>query len=483
MEDNTAAIQVLLIEDDAGDALLVQEMLAESETPAFVITHVDRLALARQRLQIESFAVILLDLSLPDAQGLPLVMAVRQAAPATPIVVMSGQRDAAIAVKIVQSGVQDYWVKGHVDSFMLGRSLRYAIERKRIEDELRRSNAELAVLFQVSSAVSRAIDMHGVLAEIIDSIAGLEILNLERKGAILTVEEDGSLRLAHEVGHDPEFIEAHQHLHVGEGLCGRAAAEGKMIVTAGNCSHLGQSLSASGMGPQGHIVIPLKARERVLGVLCLYVAAESAPKEAEHRLLLSIGEQIGIALENANLYEATRRLALHDPLTGLGNRRHLEIVADGSLAMARRYGTPFSIILLDLDHFKLYNDTYGHSAGDRLLIEVARTMKKEVRDTNLVVRYGGEEFLILLPDTEITAALAVAERIRVKISENTGITISLGVSWAKDAAKTMDELIAVADVALYQAKNSGRNQVACAASALSQVGEVQSTPGRNWPCD
>lgn len=470
MADNIPAIRVLLIEDDAGDALLVREMLAESETPVYVLSHVDRLGLARQRLLAEGFDVVLLDLSLPDGQGLPLVTAIREAAPATPIVIMSGRRDDDFAVQVVQAGVQDYCVKGHVDSFLLSHVLRYAIERKRIEDDLRRSNAELAVLFHVSSTVSRSIDLHGVLADIIDSIAGLEVLHLEKKGAILTVEDDGSLRLAHEIGHTAEFISAHQHLLVGECLCGRAAAEGQMVISDGDCQDVRHRRLCAGLAAHGHIIVPLKARERVLGVLCLYTAPHTAVKEAERKMLLSIGEQIGVAIENAKLYETTRRLALHDPLTGLANRRHLDIVAESSLAMARRYGTPFSIILLDLDHFKLYNDTHGHSAGDRLLVACARTMKKEVRDTNLVVRYGGEEFLVLLPDTEITAALAVAERLRLKIKENSGVTVSLGVSWAKDASSTMSELISVADTALYQAKNSGRNKVVCAAPRRKKAG-------------
>lgn len=454
-------IRVLLAEDDAGDALIVSEMLGESENPAFAITRADRLAVLRERLLAKSFDVILLDLSLPDGQGLPLVTAVREAAPQTPIVVMSGQRDDAVAVQIVQAGVQDYWVKGHVDGFQLGRSLRYAIERKRIEDELRRTNAELAVLLRVSSIASRTTDMGGVLADIIDSIAELENLDLERRGIILTMEDGGALRLAHAAGYSQDLLEAYRYLGPGNCPCGQAASEGLMIVSAPGDHH---PHCATGDGNQrGHIIVPLKARERVLGVLCLNKVPYKVVHDADRQVLLAIGEQIGIAMENASLYEETRRLSLHDPLTGLANRRHLDIVAEGTLAMARRYGTPFSIILLDLDHFKLYNDTHGHCAGDQLLIAVACTMKNEVRDTNLVVRYGGEEFLILLPDTPTRAALSVAERIREKIHEHTGETVSMGVAGAKDGAKSMNELIAVADAALYQAKDSGRNRVVCAA--------------------
>ena len=196
MDSDPSQIRILLVEDDAGDALLVQEMLSEIKAPRFVVTHVDRVAKAMDKLREEQFEVVLLDLSLPDGQGMELVKVVRQAAPETPIVVMSGQRDDAFALKIVQEGVQDYCVKGHVDSFLLTRTLRYAIERKRIEDTLRRRNAELAVLFHVSSTVSRCIDMQGLLADIIGSLAGMDILSLKWQGAILTVEDDGTLRLA-----------------------------------------------------------------------------------------------------------------------------------------------------------------------------------------------------------------------------------------------------------------------------------------------
>ena len=462
MNSDSLKIRILLVEDDAGDALLVQEMLSEIKAPHFIVTHVDRVAKAMDQLRAAQFEVILLDLSLPDGQGMELVKAVRQAAPETPIVVMSGQRDEDLALKIVQEGVQDYCVKGYVDSFLLARTLRYAIERKRIEDALRRRNAELAVLFHVSSAVSRCIDMQGLLADILGSLTGMEILNLKWQGAILTVEDDGTLRLAQQVGHSPAFIEAHQRLGGGECLCGLAVKSGEIAVSADAFQDARHTLRYAGMEPHGHIVIPLKSRERVVGVLCLDTAPGISVREGERKMLLSIGEQLGIAVENASLYEETRRLALHDSLTGLANRRHLDIVAESNLARARRHGTPFAIILLDLDHFKRYNDTHGHSAGDRLLVAVAETMKNEVRETCLVVRYGGEEFLILLSDTEIAAALAVAERIRHKVQENTGVTVSLGVSWAKDGARTLAELIAAADAALYQAKHSGRNRVVSA---------------------
>lgn len=451
-------IRVLLIEDDAGDALLVREMLAEIKSQTFVLTHSDRVGKAMQQLATVEFDVILLDLSLPDGQGLDLVKQVRQAAPETPVVVMSGLRDEELALRIVQEGVQDYCVKGQVNSFLLGRSLRYAIERKRIEDELLRTNAELAALFRVSSAASRSVALNDLLADIIATITGLSFLNLEPRGTVLLVEED-QLRLAYEVGHDQEFSRRHHSLAMGECLCGQAAISGEMLVLDDGCTCGRHPLAAAGLKPHGHIIIPLKVRQQVIGVVCLHTAPRTLMDEAERRLILSLGELIAIAVDNASLYETTRQLALHDPLTGLANRRHLDIVAEGTLALARRNNTPFAIILLDLDHFKAYNDTHGHTAGDQLLIAVAKTMKREVRDTNLVVRYGGEEFLILLPDTEFAAAMVAAERTRIKLRQETGVTVSMGVAWAKQSVGSMAQLVAAADTALYQAKNGGRNQV------------------------
>jgi len=271
--------------------------------------------------------------------------------------------------------------------------------------------------------------------------------------------EGGTLRLAYEFGHGQEFFQDHQALALGECLCGMAAASGEIVVEGDACLCDRHTIKYAGMEPHGHIIIPLKIRQQVIGILCLYTAPDTSVGQDERNLLMSIGEQISIAIDNARLYEKTRLLALHDPLTGLANRRHLDIVAEGNLAMARRYGTPFAIILLDLDEFKTYNDTHGHSAGDQLLVDAAKTMKRVVRDTNLVVRYGGEEFLILLPDTVFWAAMAVAERTRTKLLATTGVTVSMGVAWAKEGVGSMAELIAAADTALYQAKNGGRNRV------------------------
>jgi diguanylate cyclase (GGDEF)-like protein len=174
-------------------------------------------------------------------------------------------------------------------------------------------------------------------------------------------------------------------------------------------------------------------------------------------------EQLAIMNEElSRMYEEAKDLSLKDPLTGLANRRMMEIEFDRNMARVKRYGSPLSIIMMDIDYFKRYNDTHGHPAGDRLLAEVAGIVKEELREVDLAARYGGEEFIFFLPDIELEGAVAVAERIRKAVQDGSAITVSLGVASYHDGVGGKDELVKNVDSALYQAKEKGRNRVEAA---------------------
>jgi len=154
-----------------------------------------------------------------------------------------------------------------------------------------------------------------------------------------------------------------------------------------------------------------------------------------------------------------------DPLTGLANRRHFMEVAEAELARSRRYDTPLSMLMIDIDHFKEVNDAYGHRAGDRVLQQLARTCQEILREVDVAGRVGGEEFAILLPETEVEGAFEVAERLRTAVAaaevpREEGlpirITVSVGVA-AIDGSTNLDTLMSQADDALYDAKHCGRN--------------------------
>jgi diguanylate cyclase (GGDEF)-like protein len=171
--------------------------------------------------------------------------------------------------------------------------------------------------------------------------------------------------------------------------------------------------------------------------------------------------------EQRELIQELERLATTDPLTGVLNRRHLFTLAEQELKRAQRYDNIFSVLILDIDHFKQINDTYGHTVGDRVLEVMAQTVLNSLRKVDYFGRFGGEEFVAFLPETDIDAAIMVAERVREKVKaiaisvqeQLVSMTVSIGVASYQSGDETVDSIIQRADKALYQAKHQGRNRV------------------------
>jgi diguanylate cyclase (GGDEF)-like protein len=204
---------------------------------------------------------------------------------------------------------------------------------------------------------------------------------------------------------------------------------------------------------------------KIVAFYLIYKAITEMGLEKPHRLLFRNLKQSETALKSA--LEEVERLAFTDALTGLYNRRHLFLLADREFQRARRYQLPLSAMMLDIDEFKRVNDTYGHVIGDQVLQRVADCCRKELRGVDVIGRYGGDEFVALLPETGLSAACQVAERLRKTIAERvldtkTGrvtVTVSLGVAVLDDEHLTPESLLDRADKALYIAKQNGRNRV------------------------
>jgi diguanylate cyclase (GGDEF)-like protein len=177
--------------------------------------------------------------------------------------------------------------------------------------------------------------------------------------------------------------------------------------------------------------------------------------------------QVAVALENARLYNEIQQLAITDELTALYNRRGILELGQREVDRALRYNRPLTAVMLDIDHFKLVNDRYGHPLGDEVLCWLAEICRRNVREIDIVGRYGGEEFLILLPESEMRNSTQLAERLRQRVGEakiptrvgDLSITISLGLSELTDNTRDLKTLIAHSDQALYAAKRAGRNRV------------------------
>jgi diguanylate cyclase (GGDEF)-like protein len=214
---------------------------------------------------------------------------------------------------------------------------------------------------------------------------------------------------------------------------------------------------------------PIRSGKNVYGILHMASRYVNAFDDEDAVMANAIGEQIGMAVESARLFEEINRLAVTDSLTGLYNLRHLNRVLDEEVKRSIRYSRPLSFIMLDIDFFKIYNDHHGHLRGDEVLRILAGLLQQNTRDVDTVIRYGGEEFSLIIPEVHKQEAYSMAERIRQVIQDQPfphekdqpgkKLTISGGVANLPEDALDSDELIDKADRALYRAKQTGRNRI------------------------
>ncbi len=235
------------------------------------------------------------------------------------------------------------------------------------------------------------------------------------------------------------------------------------------CAHVARH----GQHIEPYICAPLMAQGETLGLLYLKTrpaeAANSAgANTAKEQLATAVAEQIALALSNLKLRETLRQQSVRDPLTGLYNRRFLEETLDRELARLERKNLPLSLIMIDVDNFKNFNDTFGHEAGDAVLRDLGGILQRYVRGGDIACRYGGEEFTIVLPEASLETGRQRAEMLReaarelrlVHDGKSLGaVTLSLGVACFPEHGRRRDHLLQVADAALYEAKNGGRNRV------------------------
>jgi diguanylate cyclase (GGDEF)-like protein len=255
------------------------------------------------------------------------------------------------------------------------------------------------------------------------------------------------------------------------------------------CAHL--------LGEGASICIPLIANSEAIGILSIQDDDPADPVPApevdanalarRRQLATAVAEHIALAIGNLNLRESLRLQAIRDPLTGLYNRRYMQEFLDRELRSSRRKHRPLAVMMLDLDHFKRYNDNFGHSAGDQALAAVGEALLRCVRAEDIACRYGGEEFTLILPECSLHQATARAEEVRQRLKESCArrddqpvdaLTISIGIAAFDETTNRADLLLKFADDALYEAKRAGRDRIVTArpASALSESAFVESHP-------
>jgi len=316
-------------------------------------------------------------------------------------------------------------------------------------------------VFRVGETLRSTSDTNSMLASILN-MAGDAV---EAEAAVLWMPTPTGGELYPAVAEGLDLAQL-RRVPLASGGVGMAARTGAPLKLNAGAASAGEPALPVGMA------VPMPSREGTPSVLALYRHDAGKPFTDEDRsTVVFLAEQGGVAIENVMLHEEARRLSLTDGLTGVWNRRYVQIQFRKELAGAIRYERPFSLLLLDLDHFKDINDSYGHQCGDEVLVELSQRVDNGLREVDTFARFGGEEFLCLLSETDEEGALIKAEKIRKLIKsapvERTGgqpiaVTVSIGVATFPFYGESFDTLLHAADRALYRAKRKGRDQVCLA---------------------
>jgi diguanylate cyclase (GGDEF)-like protein len=330
---------------------------------------------------------------------------------------------------------------------------------------LQHRNDQMNALYTVFTEITDTLSLRYVVSATLRE--AIRLMNCNT--AVLRLLRDGNLVVAGSLTNDGTDLGVLREIPLGSEPIGRAAKRGHpLIIGSHNQDLLGEMHIDD--GTRSGLIIPLIIGARVAGTLSVWSREVDAFSEEDERILGMMGSQVATAVVAADTTEASEHRASHDPLTGLPNRLRLmeDLARDFSLLeMADRKAV---VAMVDIDHFKHFNDDFGHHVGDVSLQKVAFTLRHALRDGDRVYRYGGEEFVILLMDTSGEAALALAERVRAAVEsmpltgdqlEPVGpVTISMGLAFYPADGKEFGSLIEMADLAMYRAKALGRNQIA-----------------------
>lgn len=330
---------------------------------------------------------------------------------------------------------------------------------------------DLSMIYEIGQEVNSVIDLDVLYNNITEALR--RYLRIEQFAILIFDDKNEELIVKAAYGFEDGVDIKQVTFKVGEGVTGLVAQTGKKIYIRDTSSD-SRFLHYKGERPQGQssfLSIPLIYKDDVMGVINFSRKGISNFTHQDVKMLSLVANQVALSIANARLYTKTRELSVKDDLIGINNRRHFQHMLQMEWKRSMRFNRSLSLIMIDADHFKSYNDTFGHLQGDKVLKQIGKLLMRNLREVDTVARFGGEEFVLLLPDTDKRGAIAVAEKVRALVeacrffddnkNETARMSISAGVATYPDDVSEMDDLIDRADIALYKAKELGRNRVEC----------------------
>jgi diguanylate cyclase (GGDEF)-like protein/putative nucleotidyltransferase with HDIG domain len=477
-------LKILIVEKERDAALLIQEL--EKAGCLSVCRRIDTLDEMSRLLAQERWDVIISEYRLPGYDSLDALQLIHDKGLDTPFIIVSGHSGEQAAVAAMKAGAGDYILKGNLKNMVsaIQREVRHTqVKRERLQSEAgliakdqearRMHIRHLAMLNRMSQALSEAKDFDSLLKKALDGL--MKALRFSAGALFLRDANNGEFSLA---SHQAISLEFAQSLNKITALYRQDAQK------SGPLKHLLNhtlAISMRKLGLQSKnaryiITVPLKSVGKTIAIAMLPSRTKTIPTREEKQLLNTIGGQTGVAIENALLLQKMSQLSLTDELTRLYNRRHFYKVLEVEMSRARRYGRPLSLALLDIDSFKEINDKFGHINGDRVLKSLANTLIAYLRKTDVSFRYGGDEFAVILPETNAVKARDIIERIKVKwlhtpktdVMLENPLGFSAGIIEYPRNAESQDSLLLLLDAALYCAKRSGGNR----STLVSEMGDI-----------
>jgi diguanylate cyclase (GGDEF)-like protein len=371
---------------------------------------------------------------------------------------------------------ENHFTKDHLSLVqILGQQAALAIQNARRFEKERARRQRQSVLFHLSANLAAILEEDQVWQQLAEGLydASLGYTHIET----LEWDPENQERIMRDCVGWAENL-GYKSLFAGEGLSERPMLDGKIHYSPDVTLEPGY---IPGLGTGSEADIPIRVEDDLVGVLVVESAKPYAFGLEDLNVFTAAANQAGVAIGRARLLRSTRQQlteienlqtqlreqAIRDALTGLFNRRYMQETLPRELARARRDNNPLSIMIMDLDHFKRVNDTHGHRAGDHLLQALAELLIQHTRAGDIVCRYGGEDFVVIMPGAELSNCWQRGEQLRIDVAKlhvrysgrDLNLTLSIGIAAYPDHGKTGEEILIMADRALYQAKQSGRNRV------------------------